>query len=166
MSGPTAEQLAFQAAELCRLAHEDGAIVPLALTSIALSLSAERASVSPLDEAWAAVAAVRPQGWYIQLYDTGDPGPFLPGPGEEFHTARYQATGNLGILSSPPKVHGLSDESPAAALLDLAAKLRVDPNGHENEPWPPGLDPAAVAGDKHWPRHADGTPCVRSRVKP
>lgn len=45
MSGPlqelTAEQLAFQAAELCRLGHEDAAIVPFALTSIALSLSAK-----------------------------------------------------------------------------------------------------------------------------
>lgn len=43
MSDPTAESLAFQAAELVRLGREDGAIVPLALTSIALSLSAKPA---------------------------------------------------------------------------------------------------------------------------
>lgn len=76
-----------------------------------------------LEEAWARVGALLPEGWVRDLYDYGPPGPYNPGPGEEFHTPRYQATAKLGISSGLPKLRGRSDESPAAALLDLAARL-------------------------------------------
>jgi hypothetical protein len=82
-----------------------------------------RRTADGLAEAWAEVEAVLPEGWTMGLFDYGQPGPFNPGPGEEFHTPRYEAAAHLGILSSPPKDHGRSDESPAAALHALAVIL-------------------------------------------
>ena len=78
-----------------------------------------------LDEAWAEAEAALPEGWMLRLFDYGPSGPFNPGPGESYHVPRYEASSKLGVLSSPPKMFGRSDDTPAAALHALAIALRT-----------------------------------------